>query len=483
MRTKITDLRATLDYLSEVSTAAGLLESQNLQWTVDQVMRNLGEDDLGTFGIYRRAKLRSAYQPIVSITHRRVVGYEALLRPHLDDGSVSNPAQLLAQSTACGEQLIVDRVSRAAHVANYTTARRDAWLFLNIHPDVFNVGSRGGSFPQELLDRYEIAPHQIVLELLEHQTFDETAFQEAAVAYREQGFLLAIDDFGAGQSNFDRIWSMHPDFVKLDRSLVQRAEQSPVQQRILRHMVALLHQAGTMVVAEGVETRRQALVMMEADVDFLQGFWLSRPGPVISEDEAVRAVLRLNEAWDGFAHYDETITRGWRHALKPFKAALKTSAAVFQERGSQAGAASVFFSIPGALTYFILDERGVMTEAAIPNPRNNRRDRIPHLKPLQGDVGSNWSRRAYFKQALRNPGNVVLVGPHYSLMDGQGVYTAAMAVPSPSSGRTVVLCGDFELEGDHAVTKAPRIRGVNDEGFDPTLSLIGLASGAPRGPR
>jgi len=481
MSVKTSELRKTLGQINELATPVEL-EAQNLHWDMERVFRNLSQDTDGTFGIYGRAKLRSAYQPILSITHRRVVGYEALLRPYYDDGSQSSPADLLASSAARGEQLIVDRVSRAAHVANYGAARGNAWLFLNMHPDVFSVGSRTRILPKQLLQRYDLSPQQIVLELLEQQSYDETAFNEASAEYRAQGFMLAIDDFGSGQSNFDRVWNMHPDFVKLDRSLVQRAEDSLANQRMVRHIVALLHQAGTMVVAEGVETRRQALVMMEADVDFLQGFWLGHPSPAVSDAQAKLAVERLNEAWDSFAHYDETLERERAQSLKPFRAGLKTAAHVLATEGDVARAAAIFFSVPGTLRFFILDDRGVMNLPAQVNAFRTRLDN-PSLRPLQPDVDSNWSRRAYFKQALKNLGKVVIVGPHYSLTDGQGVYTAAIA--QEQGGNVSVLCGDFELASERTMPEVlcrahPSDGNTHAEDFDPTLSVIGLASGMPR---
>jgi EAL domain-containing protein (putative c-di-GMP-specific phosphodiesterase class I) len=463
-------------------TVSSRLEIQNGDWNAENVLRNLQRDDVGTFGVYGGAKLRSAYQPILSVTHRRVVGYEALLRPFQNDGTQTDAAQFLASSAARGEQLIVDRVSRAAHVANYVSPGQDAWLFLNMHPDVFCIGARHGHFAAGLLKHFGIAPEQIVLELLEHQSYDETTFQEAAQYYRDFGFLLAIDDFGSGQSNFDRVWNLRPDFVKLDRSLVGRAEDSVVNQRMVRHMVGLLHQAGAMVIAEGVETRRQALVMMEADVDFLQGYWLGRPQSAILESTAHAAVARLDEAWAEFGHYDRTLARDWQEALRPYRRALHAAGRGFAPAEEPAAVAQLFFTCPGSLRFFVLNEAGIMEQPSIINPARTRKFK-PSLKPLHPDVGGNWSRRSYFKEALKNVGKTVIVGPHYSLSDGEGCYTAALAVPS--SRGLLVLCGDFELVAERPAGQTTeagtQLLVVSDgEGLDATRSVIGVASGVSR---
>ncbi|MGA2552837.1 MAG: EAL domain-containing protein [Burkholderiaceae bacterium] len=478
----MTELLETAEHPAATVPLGLGLELQSGDWNIERVFRSLREDEVGTFGLYGSTKLRSAYQPILSVAHSRVVGYEALMRPFQEDGSRADPAQFLARSVALGEQLIVDRVSRAAHVANFVRAGQQAWLFLNMHPDVFNIGARRGNFAADLIERFGIASEQVVLELLEHRSFDETAFQEAAQYYRAHGFMLAIDDFGSGQSNFDRVWNMRPDFVKLDRSLVQRAEDSVLNQRMLRHMVALLHQAGSMVIAEGVESRRQALVMMEADVDFLQGYWLGRPESTIGTHTAATAIARLGEAWESFAHFDATLAQQWQQSLEPYRNALRQAGQRFFPSQEPWSAARAFFSCPGTLRFSILNAQGLMEEASIVNPVRRRRMN-PSLQPLNTDVGGNWSRRKYFKQAIKNVGKIVIVGPHYSLADGEGCYTAALAVQS-SSG-LLVLCGDFELEAGHragsresAFAKTETMAYQTD--IDPTISVIGMASGMPR---
>jgi EAL domain-containing protein (putative c-di-GMP-specific phosphodiesterase class I) len=87
--------------------------------------------------------------------------------------------------------------------------------------------------------------------------------------FRQLGCLIAIDDFGAGHSNFDRIWDLQPDIVKIDRRLIQDAGHSRRVERILTGIVSLLHEAGSLVVVEGVETEDEALVAIAANADMV----------------------------------------------------------------------------------------------------------------------------------------------------------------------------------------------------------------------
>ena len=114
---------------------------------------------------------------------------------------------------------------------------------------------------------------------LEQASFAHESVTDAIAAHQAKGFQVAIDDFGIGASNFDRVWGVRPDFVKLDRSLVQRATVSRNDRRVAKMLVSMLHRMGVMVIAEGIETKEEALTVMDADVDFVQGFYFSRPKP------------------------------------------------------------------------------------------------------------------------------------------------------------------------------------------------------------
>src|SRR6185312_7470241 len=97
------------------------------------------------------------------------------------------------------------------------------WLFLNCHPETLVPGPDGSSALEAAVTRHRLKHSQIVIEVLEQATFSGDAVTAAIAAHQERGFLVAIDDFGTGWSNFDRVWGIHPDFVKLDRSIVHRA--------------------------------------------------------------------------------------------------------------------------------------------------------------------------------------------------------------------------------------------------------------------
>jgi hypothetical protein len=190
----------------------------------------------------------------------------------------------------------------------------------------------------------------------------------------------------------------------------------------------------------------------------------------------------LEEAWQGFGHYDATLDREWQQSLRPFRDALRGVGRAYFGAEDPTAAAEIFFRCPGSLRFFVLNGHGILEQPSLVNP-GRRRKLNPSLKPLHPEIGGNWSRCSYFKQAIKNIGKIVIVGPHYSLTDGQGCYTAALA--AETSAGVVVLCGDFELPEEHSSMQSTELgqRALVASGpgeFDASGSVIEIGSATPR---
>jgi EAL domain-containing protein (putative c-di-GMP-specific phosphodiesterase class I) len=91
------------------------------------------------------------------------------------------------------------------------------------------------------------------------------------------GASIAMDDFGIGRSNFDRVVALRPDVVKIDRSVLAAAMGRERACRVLPGMIDLLHESHARVAVEGIETQREALFAIGAKADYLQGFYFAAP--------------------------------------------------------------------------------------------------------------------------------------------------------------------------------------------------------------
>ncbi|CAG4919649.1 EAL domain-containing protein [Paraburkholderia gardini] len=391
---------------------------------------------------WRSITLHSVFQPVLSITHQRIVGYEALLRATDSAGNPVTPEALFSQAQVHANAPILDRLSRCLHVANFVEQKIDAcWLFLNALPQVFETKWPHRAFIDELSTHFGLPLERIVIELLEQPAGDEEAVARTLAAARPRDFLIAIDDFGTGFSNFDRVWRLRPDIVKLDRSLIARAGKRDGDESLMMHLIAMLHQAGTLVLAEGVETDDELMILMQADVDFVQGYWFGKP------QASVRAAGNgapelIDSMWSKYEAYDRANRRHQQLGFETYAEAVRAGASVYSATRNLAQAAEHVFTVSDARRIFVLNSHGLQEQPSV-----TAKDLAPppdRLAPLFPDTHSNWSRRAYFRHALATPGRVALMGPHYSLTEGDDCYTAAITIDSADGSEGPdVFCADF----------------------------------------
>ena len=390
-------------------------------------------------GNYAGLTIASAFQPLVSMTHSRVVGFEALARPRDGAGNAITAERLFSGEFSALDLIRLDQLAREVHVMNFgTQVRGPEWLFLNTTPDIFVRLVEGVPFEKLFPELDQLSDSRVVLELTEQACIDEPKMREVITAHRNDRYLIAIDDFGSQQSNFDRVQALRPEFVKLDRSLTRRSGEDAVTRRVLKSIVSTIHQMGAMVVAEGLETTEEVLASMEADVDFFQGFWFAEPSPKLAASaQSVMPFIEL--IWTEFIKRANGTEQRTKNELIPFRKAIDAATMVFSGTQDLAMAAATFLATPGTLRVFLLDANGIQLGKSITGAQSTG----AKLAPLFPDSGGNWSRRSYFIQALQTPGRVVFAGPHFSLTDGRDCMTAGLMVSRGNS--TFVLCFDFQL--------------------------------------
>lgn len=416
--------------------------------SLDSLLDRLTPTPGGWVATYRGTTLRSAFQPVLSITHKRVVGYEALLRVVDANGTLISPTALFDRTRNDADSLLLDRLARCLHTANFVAQGiGDGWLFLNVTPRVLDSGLVQREFVEALCRHFSLSPNRIVLEVIEQPARDEAALARTIDMIQHRDFLIAIDDFGTGFSNFDRVWRARPDIVKLDRSLVERSTWSPDDRRIMHHLVSMLHQAGAMVLAEGVESDDALQALMDADIDFVQGFQFGQPDTSIAHASAAVPAM-LDAAWQRFIARRHAPPAPAQPGFDAIERLVLAGAAAFAASGDLHDAAQRVFAVPAARRVFVTDEIGeqFLPSIGAPGPAGTTR-----LAPLFPETHSNWSRRPYFQRAIAAPGRVALMGPHFSLTEGRDCYTAAVA--TYARGQLVVFCVDFVLDSAGTVMR------------------------------
>lgn len=236
-------------------------------------------DDAEVHGHFNDFSLTSVFQPLFSAQKLELKAHEALLRVRDPLNRQLSPPEAFATLSGPSDIIRFDRLCRVVHVLNFMGRpgqHDDLWL--NVSADhLLSVHQDHGRVFETLLHYCGLTPKRIVLEILESRIDDLKHLQQAVDNYRKRGYRVALDDFGARHSNFDRLWSLTPDIVKLDRNLIVQGIENPRARRILPRLVGIIHELGAVAVCEGIETSDQLSLAQDSGADLVQGYLLGRP--------------------------------------------------------------------------------------------------------------------------------------------------------------------------------------------------------------
>jgi EAL domain-containing protein (putative c-di-GMP-specific phosphodiesterase class I) len=224
------------------------------------------------------------YQPVVSIVKKSIIGLEGLSRG-IYENELIDPLPLFKKASKEKRSIDLDRLCREKVIENFLeiySKHKDMLLFINVDGSTMTDETVGSGFLLDLVNRCNIKPENIVLEIVESKVSNVQALARFVNNYRSYGFLIALDDVGSGRSNLDRISIIQPDIIKIDRVLVKDVHVDYYKQEVFKSLVSLSKTLGAMVVAEGIETEEEALKVVELGADMLQGFYFATPQKVTS---------------------------------------------------------------------------------------------------------------------------------------------------------------------------------------------------------
>jgi EAL domain-containing protein (putative c-di-GMP-specific phosphodiesterase class I)/CheY-like chemotaxis protein len=216
--------------------------------------------------------IRIAFQPVVSLTSKKLFGYEALMR--CDETLFASYGALLAASERVAWRPIMARTIYQRIAAACSDLPDGVVLFVNVHPwDAQEGLLTGQEAPLEPLAQ------SIVLEIGDRTPQSHLdAFAISVPALRGAGFRIAVDDLGTGGSGMVSFGKLTPDFVKLDRKLISSLDSDEANARMTRGMYALCKELGVPVIAEGVETAAERDALIRIGADLAQGHAFGEPG-------------------------------------------------------------------------------------------------------------------------------------------------------------------------------------------------------------
>jgi diguanylate cyclase (GGDEF)-like protein len=236
--------------------------------------------------------LTTVFQPIWNFDAESLLGIEALTRPDPSYG-LSGPAEAFDVAEQLGRvhQLDVLCVQSALRAA--PTLEPGVLLFLNLAPLTLDLDADAGAddWLRLAVEGAGLEPSQIVIEVTERFGGRTVSVVRCLQRLRAQGFRIAVDDVGTGNSGLEMLRQIEAEFVKIDRSIVAAAATEPGARAVLMAMATFARQTGAFVIAEGIEDEDTLQFLLGIDERDLsaetviqggQGYRLGRPAPEVS---------------------------------------------------------------------------------------------------------------------------------------------------------------------------------------------------------
>lgn len=222
--------------------------------------------------VLRERTFLTAFQPIHELATGRVIGVEALAR-FVDDGGGGSPERWFSEAATVGLAADLEFAALESALTAATGLPSQLYVALNLSPETC-LDPRLPGF----LTRSGISPDRLVLELTENLAVAAYAPLVAALApLRTRGLRVAVDDAGAGFASMRHILHLHPDIIKLDRSLIAGIDKEPGQRALGAAMVEFAQRIGAQLIAEGIESEAERAAVTGLGMFAGQGFLLGRP--------------------------------------------------------------------------------------------------------------------------------------------------------------------------------------------------------------
>ncbi|QDZ01975.1 EAL domain-containing protein [Nitratireductor mangrovi] len=239
------------------------------------------QDDGTSVGVWGVYTIKSAFQPVFAFGGGKlsITAYEGLVRP-FRDGEGMSPGVFFKGIPAI-DRFHVETLMRTLHILNAARCLDPkASIFVNFDPSLFSDAEIVDVAIRDMrlvLHEARMHPSRIVCEVTEQKSASRGALRRFVAALRASGFRIAVDDYGADDSDIARIDELQPDIVKFDAHWITRLMESGAGFGLLKAMVSKFADRGIETVFEGIEETWQLELAEQSGASMVQGFVLARP--------------------------------------------------------------------------------------------------------------------------------------------------------------------------------------------------------------
>jgi diguanylate cyclase (GGDEF)-like protein len=224
-------------------------------------------------------KIDYAFQPITNSQTGVVFALEALIR-NVGQAGYNSIEEFFDEAYQDGVLFALDLELRKMAFRKFREIEfhQKIKLYYNYDVRMLEMPDHRFGATESILANYQLNPEAICFELNErHQVKQNEAFKNLLAVFKERGFKLALDDFGAGFSSFELFYHADPDVLKFDRFLIQNIDKDLRKKTFCMNIVNMAKLLGVLVIAEGVETREELVTCQKIGFDLVQGFFIQKP--------------------------------------------------------------------------------------------------------------------------------------------------------------------------------------------------------------
>tara|TARA_R110002110_G_scaffold147129_2_gene337485 strand:- start:190456 stop:191718 length:1263 start_codon:yes stop_codon:yes gene_type:complete len=330
------------------------------------------------------------FQPIISVTSGRIAGYECLARSLNTSGGARSFGHFFNNpKIQSGFQLEVDRSLRYQALQYFAEHEDAGYITLNISPLWIESSVEYQAIPTlQMIEATGIDPARVVIEITESKG-DIPRLKKMVDVYHDAGLMVAIDDFGAGASQIDRVEALKPDIVKLDMRMFKKASRGGESADVALSIASIANRLGCFLVCEGVETEEEFHFGIECGSNHIQGFLFHEAMPeTIRAESTIEKVRRLQRSYLKEKSIRLTNATEQKQLIKNIVMEIKQNYLDGKplEKTGPMNDSNIF-------RYYITDEVGNQLTP------NYERDTTGFYEDLEW-IGMNWSHRPYFPSFL-----------------------------------------------------------------------------------
>ncbi|WP_096199934.1 sensor domain-containing protein [Bacillus sp. FJAT-45350] len=253
--------------------------------------------ELGLHSVIERNQLVLYYQPKVNLVTNEIIGVEALIRWIHPVWGIVSPGMFIPIAEESGQIIpIGEWALREACIQNKLWQEQgfEGVMSVNLSPRQFTKVELVQTV-KNVLEETGLEPHLLELEITETMTANTEQTIATLHDLKRLGIKISIDDFGTGFSSLNYLKQFPVDTLKIDQSFVRELSNGTSDATIVKTIIAMAHNLNLNVVAEGIETKEQLVFLQEHNCNEGQGYFFSKPVPVIELETKIQEIKKVIE--------------------------------------------------------------------------------------------------------------------------------------------------------------------------------------------